>query len=357
MLIDIRNLPNGEAIDTDVCIVGAGAAGLTLAHEFVGQSFRVCLLETGGLEPDNEIQSLSAGESVGDTYNGVEVLRRRQVGGMANEWSIELSPTQRGLRYTPLDEVDFEQRDWLPYSGWPFDLAHLKPFYERAQKVCKIGPFAYDAAAWEDAETRRLPFVGDRIYTNIFQFGYNTVFTQDYRNEVIDSKNITLCLYANAIELETNETAQTVTRVRVACLSGKQALITAKVVILANGGIESARLLLLSNQTQKAGLGNQNDVVGRFFMDHPLVCTGEFIPADRQLFNKTALYDRRSVNNTQVMAKLSLTSATMRQEQVLNLSGMLFPRYPLYQLKAARSLKKLFMTQYKHLMRSSGSGG
>jgi choline dehydrogenase-like flavoprotein len=357
MLIDARTLPNEEVVETDICVIGTGPAGMTLAHEFAGQDFRVCFLETGGLKPDDAVQSLSAGEVVGEAYNGLEVSRRRQVGGMANEWSIELNATQRGVRYAVLDEVDFEKRDWLPYSGWCFDRAHLEPYYERAQTISQAGSFTYDVNDWETEQTPKLPLNSSRVHTNMFQFGPNTAFTQDIRDRVIQSSHLTLYTYANAVELETDETAQTVTRVRVACVSGNRFWVAAKFVIVAAGAIESARLLLLSNQTQKTGLGNQHDVVGRFFMDHPFVCAGEFTPVDRQLFNQTTLYDRHQVNNTQVMAKLSLTDETVRREQVLNMSALLFPRYPMYQLEAARALKKVFMTQYKYLMRSSESEG
>lgn len=341
MLIDARTLPAGETIDTDVCIVGTGPAGLTLASEFIGQDFRVCLLESGGLEPDAETQSLCVGETVGDTYSELDILRRRQCGGTANDWTVQIAPGQLGVRYGQLDQVDFEKREWLPYSGWPFDLSYLEPFYERAQSICQAGPFAYDAEAWEDAQTPQLPFMGNRVKSTMFLFGPSAAFTQDLRDQARQASNITLYLNANAVELETNETAKTVTRVQVACLSGSKFWVSAKIVILATGGLENARLLLLSNQTQKTGLGNQNDLVGRFFMDHPLVRTGEFIPRDRQLFNSTAIYDRRRVNKTIVMGKLALTNEVMRSEQVLNMSAMLFPRYPIYQSEGVRSLKQL----------------
>lgn len=341
MLIDARTLPSEETIDTDVCIVGTGPAGLTLAREFIEQDFRVCLLESGGLEPDAETQSLCVGETVGETYSELDILRRRQCGGTANDWTVQIAPGQLGVRYGQLDQVDFEKREWLPYSGWPFDLSYLEPFYERAQSICQAGPFAYDAEAWEDAQTPQLPFIGNRVKSTMFLFGPSAAFTQDLRDQARQASNITLYLNANVVGLETNETAKTVTRVQVACLSGSKFWVSAKIVILATGGIENARLLLLSNQTQKTGLGNQNDLVGRFFMDHPLVRTGEFIPRDRRLFNSTAIYDRRRVNNTIVMGKLALTNEVMRSEQVLNMSAMLFPRYPIYQSEAVRSLKQL----------------
>lgn len=341
MLIDARNLPTDRIVESEVCIIGAGPAGITLAREFAGQNFQVCLLESGGLEFNQETQSLCEGDTIGDPFLALDDTRCRQFGGNANRWLIKIGNNQMGVRYVPLDEVDFEKRDWLPYSGWPFSKSHLDPFYQRAQSVCKIGPFAYDAEAWEDAQTSRLPLSDNRVTTTMFQFGPRNVFTHEYRNEINQAANITTYLNANVVEIETSEVARTVTRVRVACLQGNGFWVTAKVFILATGGIESARLLLLSNKTQKTGLGNQNDLVGRFFMDHPLVYSGMFIPSNPEIFNTTALYDMRRVNNVPVMGKLSLTQEVMRREQLLNISTVLFPRPNFYQLKAINSLKTL----------------
>lgn len=116
MLIDARTLLTRETIVTEVCIVGTGPAGMTLAHELIGQDFRVCLLESGGFEPDKETQSLCSGETVGDPYSELDILRRRQFGGTTNDWCVQIGSGQTGVRHVPLDQIDFEKRDWLPYS-------------------------------------------------------------------------------------------------------------------------------------------------------------------------------------------------------------------------------------------------
>jgi len=341
MLVDARTLPRGEIIETEVCIVGAGPAGITLAREFALADFRVCLLESGGLEFNKDTQSLCEGESVGENFGKLDTQRCRQFGGTSNWWEIKIPNNPIGVRYVPLDKIDFEKRDWLPYSGWPFDKSHLDPFYERAQAVCKIGPFAYDAEAWSDAQAPQLPLTGGRVTTSMFQFGPRTAFTHECFNEINQASNITAYLNANVLEIETNETAKTVTRVRVACLEGNEFWVGAKVFILATGAMENAQLLLLSNKNQETGLGNQNDLVGRFFMDHPFVDGGMLIPSDRRIFNTAALYDLRLVNNVAVMGKLTPTEEVMRREKLLNISALLFPRPKPYQSLAARSLETL----------------
>ncbi len=117
MLVDAHTLPVDQVIETDVCIVGAGPAGITLALEFAGRDFQVCILESGELELNEEIQSLSEGEILSkDHYpsDELEAGRCRQFGGAANLWRDRTGENHYSVRLLPLDKIDFEKRDWLP---------------------------------------------------------------------------------------------------------------------------------------------------------------------------------------------------------------------------------------------------
>lgn len=341
MFIDARTLPENTVVESEICIIGAGPAGTTLAREFIGQGFRVCLLESGGTKPDQDIQSLCQGEVTEELPQNLSESRCRQFGGTANRWLDRTGENHYSVRLLPLDKIDFEKRDWLPYSGWPFSKSYLDPFYERAQHLCRLRPFAYDAEDWEDQQTPRLPLGGNQITTTMYQFGPRNVFTHELRSEINRSSNITTYLNTNVVELETNDPAKTVNRARVACLDGNKFWVAAKVFVLATGGIENARLLLLSNKTQNTGLGNQNDLVGRFFMEHPVFRFGRFTPKNKKIFNSTALYDLRWANNILVMGKLSLTEEVMRLKQLLNISMLIVPRPKAYDSQAIKSLKIL----------------
>lgn len=346
MIIDGRKVPTGEIIRTEVCIVGAGPAGITLARELVGQRFKVCLLEGGDIDFDEEVVQLAKGETEGDAFPPLQDMRHRQFGGMSNLWYIQIGDNTVGLRYMPLDDIDFEKRDWVPYSGWPFDKQHLNPFYERAHKVCRLGPFEYGPGTWEDNGSRRTYFDGGKVTTSVFQFGPRDIFTKDFRFELDRSPNMTIYVNTNVTEIE-SDNEQNVTRVKAACLSGNSFSIDAKVFVLAAGGIENARLLLNSRGTHRTGLGNQHDVVGRYFMDHPLVVCGMLAPQTRKIFNSMALYDLRRVNNVAVMGKYTLTEDVIRSERLVNMSAMLFPRNEepidhMQRSKATASMKALF---------------
>lgn len=341
MEIDARTLPAEDTLDTDVCIVGAGPAGITLALELANQRFRVCLVESGGREADPQTQSLAGGEVSGDPYPNLEETRQRRFGGTSHLWEAQTGYRTPGWRCLPLDPIDFEKRAWVPYSGWCFDRQHLDPFYARAHKLCKIGPYSYEVEDWESEEACQLPLRTDHLITCMSQYGSRTPFTQEYRQDLQNAANITTLLYANVTNLETDETAQTVTRLRITRLDRTGIWLQAKLVILATGGIENPRLLLMSNQQQPNGLGNQHDLVGRFFMERPIVTCGMLTPYHRQLFDQTGLYDVREFQGTPAMAWIKLTDDGIRREQLLNNGVQLFPRPLTHQTVATRSLRKL----------------
>ena len=328
MIIDSRTLPKDETIDTDVCIVGSGTAGVTLAKEFIDQEFRVCVLESGGLKPDRETQALYQGENIGHPYFTLHSARARYFGGTTNRWNIPVEDDPSGVRMRPLDDIDFEERDWVPYSGWPFNKSHLDPFYRRAQQICKITPHSYDVLDWEDPEkTPSFSLKGEKVKTVIFKFGSRHPFLDEYSKEIAQAENIKIYLYANVIDIETNETARAVTRLQVVCMDGKKFWVRAKFFILAAGAIEIPRLLLSANKTQNVGLGNQNDLVGRFFMEHPHFWSGYYVPSSPDIFNLTGLYDHiHRVNGVPIIGKLSLSEKVLQQEKLLNYVGELVPK-------------------------------
>ena len=357
MIIDARSIPEDTTIDTDLCIVGGGVAGLTVAHELRHTSYQICLLESGGMEPDAATQSLYEGDNIGVPYAPLDETRARYCGGSSHDWHIELGNARIGARMRPLDPIDFEERDWVPYSGWPFAKAHLDSFYARAETLCQLEPCTWHVADWEDAEKRpRLPLQGDRVQTIIYKFMERDLFALHYRQEVTqEADNIRALLHANVVDIETDATGRTATRLRIACLQGHTFWVKAKAVVLAMGGIEIPRLLLLSNQTQPAGIGNQHDLVGRFFMEHPHFTFGFCQLSGDALSRSAALYDCiQPVNGVSILGKLALTEQTLRHEKLLNqnirptlrMVPQAVVRYPLQWSQSLASYQKLCAALY-----------
>src|SRR5690349_15107965 len=141
MFVDARTLPGNTTIEAEICIIGAGAAGITLAREIAHDATRVVVLESGGFDFEEETQNLDSGEIIGHPYTPLDLDRLRFLGGTTNHWDGACGP---------FDPIDFEVRDYVRDSGWPFDRAALEPYYRRAQLVCQLGPFTYDPADWSD---------------------------------------------------------------------------------------------------------------------------------------------------------------------------------------------------------------
>jgi choline dehydrogenase-like flavoprotein len=347
MIIDARTLPIYEVVETDVCVVGTGPAGLAIAHELAGQNFRLCFLESGGFEePDAAAQALSQGKTA-PRYPDLEITFNRRLGGTAHRWHIRVAPGEMGARFIPFNEVDFDQRPEIPYSGWPFNRADLDPFYERAQPICKLGPYTYNPSDWVTPETPELSFKSDRLQTTICQFTRLKRFIPENLDILRQAENITTYINATVLEIETDDTASTVTTLRVASGVGHEFRVRAKLFILATGGIETPRLLLLSNRVQTNGLGNQHDLVGRFFMDHPCYLGGLWFPANKDLFNQTALYDIRRVNGTPIVGRLVLQEDVVRREKMMNVFGFLHPRTAGYRSQPVQSLRTLMQSLRK----------
>jgi choline dehydrogenase-like flavoprotein len=315
MFIDARSISKKTVINTDVCIVGAGAAGITLGREFIGQPIRVCLLESGGLEYDPETQSLYKGQNAGHPYYPLEAARARFFGGTTNHWNGACRP---------LDSIDFEARAWVPYSGWPFARSHLWPFYERAQTVLQLGPLKYDGASWEREDRLRAKFAGNSLDSAVFQ--NNPIrFGQVYREEIRSAPNVVTYLNANVLEFEANEPGRAVKHLRVTSFARNDFFVSARVYVLATGGIENARLLLLSNRRNRRGLGNDHGLVGRFFMDHPGSSWGRFgiiAPSEFPL----SFYETRgdpelntdASERPYIWGFVTPTEQTLRQQKLLN---------------------------------------
>lgn len=341
MFIDSRNLSAGAEIDIDICIVGAGPAGISLAKEFVNSNHRVCLLESGDVAFDEATASLGDGEHEGDPFAILRGMRHRQFGGMSNLWNVVLHQGRIGLRLTDLDSIDFEKRDWVPYSGWPITKQDLIPYYKRAHTFSQLGDYDYSTTPWETESTPRVLTKNNQITSSMFKFGPRDIYTEEYRTELAKSKNILTYTNANAIDIEADEAGKTIKRIKVACLTGNKFFVNAKVFVLAAGGMENARLLLLSNGVQKNGLGNQYDVVGRYFMDHPILFRVVLLPRNNHVFDSLGLYDKRRVNNETVMGHFKLSEQGLRRNKLLHMCTMLFPRCKNFESEGKTSSKIL----------------
>jgi choline dehydrogenase-like flavoprotein len=314
VLLDARSMPPDALIETDLCIVGAGPAGQTVARALAGHGPRICLVESGGRSPDAATQLLSAGRNVGRSYFRLRDARRRGFGGSSAHWDIPIGGGARGARLHPLERIDFEARDWLPYSGWPLNRAQLDPYYTRAATLCHVRPEALGGDGCE-LGGERLPLDPELVRTAVFQIGPSEVWWGERALAGLDRAGVTVLEHGTVIEIEAGPQARRVTGARVATLTGRQLRVAAKTVVLAAGGIENARLLLLSDRVQRRGLGNDRDLVGRFFMEHPYLRAG-VLAAPARLVRETGLYTVHRADGTWAEGRLALADAVVRRERL-----------------------------------------
>lgn len=339
MFIDTRQVNDGRALVVTVCIIGGGVAGLTIAREFEAHGIDTCVLESGGFEPDDATRDLCRGDATGIAYEFADGCRARFLGGSSNCW---------GGWSRPLDPWDFERRDWVPHSGWPFGLAHLMPYYERAHSVLQLGPLNFDPGFWEQAigrrDVRRIPLASGRVRDTVSQFSPPVRFGRHYRKELQRASHVRIFLHANVTALLSDRACTRISQVRVQTLEGKSMTVAARIFVLATGGIENARLLLASNQQMACGIGNRHDLVGRYFMDHPRMQAGSvrFAPGwtRNKLYDIKYNYQSRAVkaHGQHVAAQFALTPEAMANEGVLNARLCFCSEFPGEGSAGARSL-------------------
>lgn len=241
-----------------MCIFGAGAAGLAMAREFLGTNRTVYVIESGGMEATERNQSLYEGASIGNPFLDPATGRIRVFGGSCSLW---------GGGCVPVEGMD--ARDWMTDSGWPISHADLEPYYLRACAFCGIdGADLAQGAFRNQPRIAPLPF-DPKVLTNHTCMVSSVQPGSTYEAQLAQSKNIHVLLHANLLELEPSADGRSVIAARISSLDGQTARIHAGQYVLACGGIENARLLLLSDSVVPNGLGNQSDLVGRYFMDHP----------------------------------------------------------------------------------------
>ncbi|TCT10037.1 choline dehydrogenase-like flavoprotein [Tepidamorphus gemmatus] len=316
MIIDLDQFETSEAVVGGVCIVGAGPAGITLALELAARGRDVILLESGGRSYEDATQALYHGEVIGQPNTDVGASRLRQFGGTSGHWT--------GL-CAPLDPIDFEARAGVPHSGWPIGRADLDPYYETAQTYLELGPFRYDFADWKDRlPSPALPLDPALVETAIYQQSPPTRFAETYWDPIARNDRIRCILHANLVDILLVDDA--VAHFEFASLGGHRLRVRAGAYVIACGGIENARILLNCRKQRPAGIGNEHDLVGRYFMDHLNCEVGAILFAEDDI--DLALYDQViDSDGAALQIGLKLPAATMRREGLLNNTAFLVPEY------------------------------
>ncbi len=325
MLREVSEVPAGKKLEAQVCIVGAGAAGIVLARRLAALGISSVLLEAGGPEREHETQDLYKGRIVGASYFELHHTRLRYFGGTTNHWTGWCRP---------LEPIDFEERPWIRHGRWPITHEEVARYYSGAQEICDLGPPDYSPEFWSRRTGQPLlPLDPELATTSIWQFSTPTRFAKKYREEIAESTHVDAYLHANVVDLEPDKRGSRIEQVRVRDLDGHEIFVRPRVLVLAAGAIENARLLLASTQGNPAGLGNRHDVVGRYFMEHPHANIGALLttlpPHELELYDDIYRLGEDAPPPA-VRGALTVPEDVMRREGLMGFSAALEPKlqYP-----------------------------
>lgn len=312
MIIDFSNATDSHLSGADLCIIGSGAAAISLATEFIGRSQRVIMVEGGGEVAEEATTDLYRGHMAdgGKTHTGIHEGRARVLGGTTTLW---------GGQALPLAAIDFEKRDWVAESGWPFTRDDLHPYYPRAGQIMGLRDTAFEEDIHATFGIRRPAFdpaIAECIYS---RWAPEPNFSVLYRPKLDAAENITLLLRANVTQIIPDASGTRIDSLELKNLSGLTRTVRARQFVVCCGGIETPRLLLASNRVIPGGIGNRHDLVGRYFQDHLSVRWGDFHPKNRARIHD--LYNCFFRGQTKYYPIMQAAADLQRRLRILNISA------------------------------------
>lgn len=287
----------------DVCVIGAGAAGITLANALASQNRSVLLAEAGALEYSQRSQDLYRGQVVGDPYFDLAATRLRFFGGTTNHWG--------GLSRR-LDAHDFLPKRASSLTGWPIRKEDIDPYAAKTAEILEVPP---------QREDRPL---NDDVSELFWEFSPPVRFGTKYEKSIRERNNLLALTECNLVDV--NYDGKRITSAEFKNFSGLRSTVRAKVFVLACGGIENSRILLIANQRFDDQLGNRAGLVGRLWTEHPEYSIGDFFLFDYSYFStKERIGPSGRPAGLRVFA--GPTARFLDEAQTLNCNLRLLPLY------------------------------
>jgi choline dehydrogenase-like flavoprotein len=308
-MIDLAQASGPLDLEGEVCVIGAGAAGISLTRRLLKLGHSVVLLESGGLDYEPATANLNAGENAGEDYYDLEDSRLRFFGGTTAIW---------GGRCAELDPIDLERRDYVPHSGWPIGWDELERWYREARPLFGLPPERPGPGDLVSAGVKLPRFAELETPLWTFDRRFNRFAWESCADLEADPKcQIVTHATVTAIVQE----GRGIDRVEARALGPGRLTVRAGAFVLAAGGIENPRLLLQSD------LGNGHDQVGRYFMEHPHARGGRIVKGAAWRLLK-AFGRRHRVGGQDLAALISPSEALQRREGILNTSLTIVARQP-----------------------------
>jgi choline dehydrogenase-like flavoprotein len=249
---------SGEAVRSQVCVVGAGIAGLILARRLALAGIDVVVLEAGGRSMEESGQRLFASAALkGQAHVGTTEGRFRVFGGTSLRW---------GGQVLAMSGEGAEDAD-----AWPVGAEELRPFVAEGEGLLEVGTLPFETAGFFKAIGAPLPAMlaelrgVDARVSKWMAFPRRNL-APTLGKDLLESARV--YLHAQVVELLLAADRTRLEAVMVRTPAGAMVRFEADEVVLAAGTVETSRLLLASRSIAAEGVGNANDQVGRNFHDH-----------------------------------------------------------------------------------------
>ncbi|MBC7981243.1 MAG: GMC family oxidoreductase [Armatimonadetes bacterium] len=317
MIEDARKIPAQSILEADLCIVGGGAAAIAVAMGYKESGRSVILLPGGGQNQTALGLDLYRGKvDPQGSHEPLEENRLRMWGGTTTVW---------GGRCVPFDPIDFEPRSWLPGSGWPIGVSDVQPYLEPACILAEAGHASFDSRnVFPNTQAEIIDGFDNRDLVSwpLERWSVPTDFCKRYRKDLDEAPNVRVLLHAHAIHLQLAEDGHTIAYVDAACSPGQAFRVKARRTVIACGALENARLLLAARDVSPSGIGNDNDLVGRYYQSHRFGVCGQAVLKDP---DKGFIYEfEKDGEGVYCRRRFWLTPGAQEQQRVCNVVGFFF---------------------------------
>jgi choline dehydrogenase-like flavoprotein len=267
MFKDLRDFPSNSILRYDICIVGTGPAGISVAKQLLGTDLKIAILESGGLEPESEYQELNEGINSGPCYLSLDSSRLRCFGGAGKLWAGHCAPFKSD---------EFDKKSYVPLSGWPISLDDLKIYYKQAAEMLGISYEKFYnkdllGKTFREKSFDEINRDNSFLSANVLQVSNveNRDFAEKYRNDFESSVNTHVIFHSTVTRLNFSKNTKNVESLSVADLNNNSGIVKAKIFVLACGALENPRILLISKKFDKKETNIDSNLVGSCFMSHP----------------------------------------------------------------------------------------
>lgn len=328
MIINCADTPSTNEFEADVAVIGAGAMGLALTANLLGSGLSIILLEAGDIQASSFNDAMLEADIIGHSFNGASISgRRRILGGTTSLW---------GGQFLEFPNNIFEDRPWIGESGWPISKDELTPFYRKIASFAGLNEQEGNLDIWRKQGIIPPSYDSFLLDSEFSRWSPRPDFGKNMKKILQSSKDVELLLNASVSELRL-DTYGNIDKLLIRSANGFAASARARVYVLAAGAIESARLLLASNNQDDRGVGNRFGLVGRYFQDHISLPVARIHPRSRRLFHE--IYENFLLGATKYSPKLILSDHIQRDEKLLSVGG--FFHFPSHGQDGVSALKAI----------------